>query len=72
VVTHLNTPIQDGEERFSLIQYSARGLFRWIANSFCSDLDWQASATSEDLAHREEERQMCCVTALTKFYTVER
>ncbi|KAJ7821545.1 hypothetical protein B0H14DRAFT_2371257, partial [Mycena olivaceomarginata] len=67
VVTHSNTPIQDGEERFSLIQYSAGGLFCWIANSFCSDLDWQASATSEELARREEERQTHCVTALMKF-----
>ncbi|KAJ7789646.1 hypothetical protein B0H14DRAFT_2397268, partial [Mycena olivaceomarginata] len=67
VVTHSNTPIQDGEERFSLIQYSAGGLFRWIANGFCSDLDWQASAASEDLARREEERQTRCATALKKF-----
>ncbi|KAJ7343746.1 hypothetical protein DFH08DRAFT_641160, partial [Mycena albidolilacea] len=37
VVTHSNTPIQDGEERFSLIQYSAGGLFRWVDNGFQSD-----------------------------------
>ncbi|KAJ7823337.1 hypothetical protein B0H14DRAFT_2370197, partial [Mycena olivaceomarginata] len=36
VVTHSNTPIQDGEERFSLIQYSAGGLFRWVDNGFQS------------------------------------
>ncbi|KAF8139165.1 hypothetical protein K438DRAFT_1496768, partial [Mycena galopus ATCC 62051] len=32
VVTHSNTPIQDGDERFSLIQYSAGSLFRWVNN----------------------------------------
>ncbi|KAF8196615.1 hypothetical protein K438DRAFT_1456498, partial [Mycena galopus ATCC 62051] len=32
VVTHSNTPIQDGEERFSVIQYSAGSLFRWVDN----------------------------------------
>ncbi|KAJ7789967.1 hypothetical protein B0H14DRAFT_2310009, partial [Mycena olivaceomarginata] len=37
VVTHSNTPIQDGEERFSLIQFSAGSLFRWAANGFKSD-----------------------------------
>ncbi|KAJ7694501.1 hypothetical protein B0H14DRAFT_2419133, partial [Mycena olivaceomarginata] len=72
VVTHSNTPIQDGEECFSLIQYSTGGLFCWIANGFCSDLDWQASATSEDLVRREEERQMRCATAFDKVYAVER
>ncbi|KAJ7353096.1 hypothetical protein DFH08DRAFT_626518, partial [Mycena albidolilacea] len=36
VVTHSNTPIQPGEERFSLIQYSARTLFCWVDNSFKS------------------------------------
>ncbi|KAJ7610372.1 hypothetical protein FB45DRAFT_708518, partial [Roridomyces roridus] len=34
VVTHSNTPVQDGEERYSLIQYSAGGLFRWVENGY--------------------------------------
>jgi hypothetical protein len=67
VVTHSNTPIQAGEDRFSLIQYSAGALFRWVANGFRSDLQWAASATAADLAHREEERAMRCRTALQKF-----
>ncbi|KAJ7763897.1 hypothetical protein B0H14DRAFT_2403448, partial [Mycena olivaceomarginata] len=67
VVTHSNTPIQDGEERFSLIQYSAGGLFRWVANRFQTDLSWRASATAEDLARREEERKARCAGALKKF-----
>ncbi|KAF8194499.1 hypothetical protein K438DRAFT_1512899, partial [Mycena galopus ATCC 62051] len=43
VVTHSNTPIQDGDERFSLIQYSAGSLFRWVNNGFHSDLTWKAT-----------------------------
>ncbi|KAJ7673497.1 hypothetical protein B0H14DRAFT_2424000, partial [Mycena olivaceomarginata] len=31
VVTPSNTPIQAGEERYSIIQYSAGALFRWVA-----------------------------------------
>ncbi|KAJ6471044.1 hypothetical protein C8R45DRAFT_875167, partial [Mycena sanguinolenta] len=34
VVTHSNTPIQAGEDRFSLVQYSAGSLFRWIDNGY--------------------------------------
>ncbi|KAJ7803237.1 hypothetical protein B0H14DRAFT_2255360, partial [Mycena olivaceomarginata] len=36
VVTHSNTPIQDNEERYSLIQYSAGSLFRWVADGYQS------------------------------------
>ncbi|KAJ7822683.1 hypothetical protein B0H14DRAFT_2370619, partial [Mycena olivaceomarginata] len=67
VVTHSNTPIQDGEDRFSLIQYSAGGLFRWIANGFRSDLAWAASASAAGLARREEDRKSRWRTALKKF-----
>ncbi|KAJ7355487.1 hypothetical protein DFH08DRAFT_663298, partial [Mycena albidolilacea] len=67
VVTHSNTPIQEDEECFSLIQYSAGALFRWVTNSFCSDLNWQSSATAEDTAYREAERWARCATALCQF-----
>ncbi|KAJ7302496.1 hypothetical protein DFH08DRAFT_722948 [Mycena albidolilacea] len=67
VVTHSNTVIQEGEERFSLIQYSTGGLFRWVANSFQSDRSWLTSASTEDLVRREEERKARCADALKKF-----
>ncbi|KAJ7776667.1 hypothetical protein B0H14DRAFT_2631678 [Mycena olivaceomarginata] len=56
-----------GEDRFSLIQYSAGALFRWVANGFRSDLQWAVSATAADLVRREEERALRCSTALQKF-----
>ncbi|KAJ7771429.1 hypothetical protein B0H14DRAFT_2402191, partial [Mycena olivaceomarginata] len=67
VVTHSNTPIQDGEERFSLIQYSAGGLFRWVDNGFKSDRAWLASATAKDVEQQEEKRRARCAAALKKF-----
>ncbi|KAJ7790900.1 hypothetical protein B0H14DRAFT_2396083, partial [Mycena olivaceomarginata] len=67
VVTHSNTPIQDGEERFSLIQYSTGGLFRWVDNGFQSDRSWRESATAEDIQQREAERKACSAAALKKF-----
>ncbi|KAJ7708552.1 hypothetical protein B0H14DRAFT_2228716, partial [Mycena olivaceomarginata] len=67
VVTHSNTPIQAGEEHFSIIQYSAGGLFSWVDNSFKSDRAWLASATAHDIEQREEQRWARCTAALKKF-----
>ncbi|KAJ6480220.1 hypothetical protein C8R45DRAFT_832147 [Mycena sanguinolenta] len=67
IVTHSNTPIQPGEDRFSLIQYSAGTLFRWVANGYKSDLEWYASATDDDVTRREEAPQTRCATALRMF-----
>ncbi|KAJ7873818.1 hypothetical protein B0H14DRAFT_2569506 [Mycena olivaceomarginata] len=67
VVTHSNTPIQAGEERYSIIQYSAGALFRWVANGFQTDIQWHAHATADDVAAREADRRTRCATALKKF-----
>ncbi|KAJ7880771.1 hypothetical protein B0H14DRAFT_3434322 [Mycena olivaceomarginata] len=67
VVTHSNIPIQDGEEHFSLIQYSAGGLFRWVKNGFQSDCSWLESATAADVEQREAERKARSAAALKKF-----
>jgi hypothetical protein len=34
VITHGNTPIQRGEERYSFTQYTPGALFRWVDNGF--------------------------------------
>jgi hypothetical protein len=67
VVTHSNTPIQAGEEHFSIIQYSAGGLFRWVDNGFKSDCMWLASATAKDVERREKKRWARCAAALKNF-----
>lgn len=41
LIRHSNVPIQSGEQRFSITQYSAGGLFRWVANGLCSDAQRQ-------------------------------
>ncbi|KAK7446674.1 hypothetical protein VKT23_014369 [Stygiomarasmius scandens] len=57
LITHSNTPIQDGETRYSFVQYSASGLFRWVYNGFKSDIDFEASATPAQRAKCDEDRQ---------------
>lgn len=32
IVTHFNTQIQEGEKRWSIVQYNSSGLFRWLAH----------------------------------------
>ncbi|KAJ7837773.1 hypothetical protein B0H14DRAFT_2362111, partial [Mycena olivaceomarginata] len=67
VVTHSNTPIQDGEEWFCLIQYPAGGLFRWVDNGFQSDRSWRESATAEDIQRQEAKCKARSAAALKKF-----
>ncbi|KAJ8473445.1 hypothetical protein ONZ45_g16297 [Pleurotus djamor] len=39
LIHHSNLPIHPGERRYSITQYSAGGLFRWVENGYCSDKD---------------------------------
>ncbi|THU83783.1 hypothetical protein K435DRAFT_688889, partial [Dendrothele bispora CBS 962.96] len=57
LVTHSNTPIQKGETRYSFVQYSAAGLFRWVYNNFMTDEDFRRKASETELAQREEDRK---------------
>ncbi|KAJ3710079.1 hypothetical protein C8R42DRAFT_597590, partial [Lentinula raphanica] len=57
LLTHSNLPIQKGEERYSIIQYSSSGLFRWVYNGFMSDKDFLATRTREEIDKREKDRK---------------
>ncbi|KAF8131775.1 hypothetical protein K438DRAFT_1694725, partial [Mycena galopus ATCC 62051] len=39
ILRHSNVPVQQHEKRFSVTQYSAGGLFRWIRNGYMTDED---------------------------------
>ncbi len=53
VLCHSNTPIQAHEERYSIVQYAAGGLFRWVENGFMSDAAWLEKATEDDRTAKE-------------------
>lgn len=40
-VVHHNIPFRPGEERYSLVQYGAAGLFRWWEHDFRTAVDYQ-------------------------------
>lgn len=54
LLTHSNVPIQKGETRYSIIQYSSSGLFRWIYNGFRSDKTFEAEASDEEKRKQSE------------------
>ncbi|KAK2465171.1 hypothetical protein APHAL10511_002802 [Amanita phalloides] len=46
LILHSNTSIQPGETRFSIVQYAAGGLFRWVNNGHMTEADMLAKAVS--------------------------
>ncbi|KAJ7121217.1 hypothetical protein C8R46DRAFT_1050701 [Mycena filopes] len=55
LLRHSNVSIQQGETRYSFTQFTAGGLFRWIANGNCSDKTFYLKASSEELQAREDD-----------------
>ncbi|KAE9387346.1 hypothetical protein BT96DRAFT_1080389, partial [Gymnopus androsaceus JB14] len=48
LLVHYNTPIQPGETRYSITQYTAGGLFRWVANGFQTQETFLCHASSAE------------------------
>jgi hypothetical protein len=48
MVRHSNASIGEMEKRYSIAQYSAAGLFRWVDNGFMKDDEWLAKASKEE------------------------
>ena len=40
IFIHSNASIQEKEERFSIVQYAAGGLFRWAQRGFMTEKEW--------------------------------
>ncbi|KAJ3904830.1 hypothetical protein F5879DRAFT_988876 [Lentinula edodes] len=67
LITHSNLPVQSGETRYSIIQYSSGGLFRWRYNGWCSDKAFLSAATPNQLRQREHDRTRRWQLNLQKF-----
>jgi len=64
---HSNVKIQAGETRHSFTQYSAGGLFRWEANGFMTDDDFEAIATPEQKKDRAYAAKTRWTDAMVKY-----
>ncbi|KAJ3831348.1 hypothetical protein F5878DRAFT_88415, partial [Lentinula raphanica] len=57
LLTHSNIPIEDGETRYSIVQYALEGLLRWVYNSLRSNAEFAKTATDEEKAqHKRDEK----------------
>ncbi|KAK7027471.1 hypothetical protein VNI00_015216 [Paramarasmius palmivorus] len=75
VITHSNTPIQQGERRYSIVEFSAGGLFRWVYNGFRTDEELLASLNEDGLRKwslDKATRWKKEVRMYTKWYELER
>ncbi|KAJ3727844.1 hypothetical protein C8R42DRAFT_572634, partial [Lentinula raphanica] len=57
LLTHSNLPIQEGEDRYSVLQYSSSGLFQWVYNGYMSDKEFLATRSPADIREREWDRK---------------
>jgi hypothetical protein len=53
LITHSNVPVREHEARFSIVQYAAGGLFRWVENGFMTDREWRSKATAKQATERK-------------------
>jgi len=54
VIAHSNVPVQLDETRYSVVQYSAGALFRWVENGFQPSRDYLHSLSEADLRKVQE------------------
>ncbi|KAK7037207.1 hypothetical protein VNI00_011198 [Paramarasmius palmivorus] len=57
VITHSNERIQPEEKRYSVVQYSAGGLFRWVYNGFQTDESVLDGLKEKELKRWQEDRR---------------
>ncbi|KAF9024779.1 hypothetical protein BDP27DRAFT_1248594, partial [Rhodocollybia butyracea] len=67
LLTHSNIPVSPDKTRYSIVQYSAGGLFRWRCNGWCSDKTWYARASREQKEKREQEQARRWKVSLGRF-----
>ena len=54
MIRHSNASIGEKERRYSIAQYSAGGLFRWVENGFIKDDEWLDKASKAEIKDRLE------------------
>src|ERR1700728_980048 len=56
MVRHSNASVGENETRYSVTQYSAGGLFRWVENGFMKDAKWfkKASRAEKEVRTKED------------------
>ena len=71
VLTHSNVPIPKGSTRYSVTQYTAGGLFRWVDHGFQGEESYWESLTDEGRAEETQRMEGRAVMGLGLFSTKE-
>lgn len=71
LITHSNTAVGEHERRYSLVQYAAGGLFRWVENGYMTDTEWMETATEGQLEQRKKEESERWREAAAMFMTID-
>jgi len=67
---HSNTSIHEGESQYSVIQYAAGDLFRWVYHRFKTEDDWKVTASPEDLKAHTVDQENRWKEAVVMFTTM--
>ncbi|KAF8324494.1 hypothetical protein F5887DRAFT_902786 [Amanita rubescens] len=67
LLLHSNTSIQPDESRFSIVQYAAGGLFRWVDNGCMTDENRLAQASVDDIIKHQSAQAQRWVKAQDMF-----
>lgn len=57
LLRHSTVPVQAGETRYSLVQYTSSGLFRWMENGRKSDAELLPSLSNREKAEWQKRRE---------------
>jgi hypothetical protein len=71
LILHSNTSIRPGETRFSIVQYAAGGLFRWVNNGHMTEADKLAKTPMKGPDLCETEQKLRWEKAVNMFTKVE-
>jgi len=71
LVCHSNTTIQEGETRFSIVQYASGRMFRWVHNGLATNAKWLEQATPQDIEIHNSEQAGRWKGAAMSYSTLE-
>lgn len=71
MVEHSNTPIGPNEHRYSLAQFTAGGLFRFVDNGFKTDEQWKKKATPQEISERLNAQTTRYEIGLSKLHKIK-
>ncbi|KAJ6487578.1 hypothetical protein C8R45DRAFT_1097477 [Mycena sanguinolenta] len=70
ILRHSNIPVQSHESRFSFVQYTAGGLFRWIRNGYMTEEAFENSASRAEKLARAAETETRWQDGINMYSTV--